>query len=88
MTIAEKWADRMPGVGEAGGDWKQRARRAEAEAACYRTLMHAHELKRYAAVEEVTRSLSWRVTKPLRAINRLRRSVPDSDGDPVTRAVR
>lgn len=87
MTIAEKWAGRMPGVGESGGDWKQRARRAEAEAAVYRTLMHAHELKRYAAVEEVTRSLSWRITKPLRALNRLRRSVRETDGAPVTRPV-
>ena len=33
MAIAEKWEGRMPGVGVEGGDWKQRARRAEAEAA-------------------------------------------------------
>ncbi len=33
MRVAEKWDGRMPGVGAAGGDWRQRARRAEAEAA-------------------------------------------------------
>jgi hypothetical protein len=36
-------------------------------------------MKRHAAVEEVTSSVSWRVTKPLRALNRIRRSVPDPD---------
>ena len=32
MRVAEKWDGRMPNVGVAGGDWKHRARRAEAEA--------------------------------------------------------
>ena len=36
MTVAEKWDGRMPNVGAAGGDWKERARRAEAEAAAVR----------------------------------------------------
>jgi hypothetical protein len=73
MDIAEKWDGRMPGVGEEGGDWKHRARRAEAEAACWRTMARAEELKRHAAVKEVTDSLSWRITKPLRAVNRMRK---------------
>lgn len=77
IAVAEKWQDRMPGVGVMGGDWEQRARRAEAEAAVYRTMARAEEMKRHAAVEEVTGSLSWRITKPLRALNRLKRAVPD-----------
>lgn len=88
MTIAEKWAGRMPGVGDgAGADWKQRARRAEAEAAVWRTLRHAEELKRYAAVEEVTRSLSWRLTAPLRALNRMRKVTRNPHDARVTREV-
>jgi hypothetical protein len=47
MKIAEKWDGRMPNVGVAGGDWKQRARRAEAEAAAAR----AQALSRQAARE-------------------------------------
>jgi hypothetical protein len=73
MDIAEKWDGRMPGVGQEGGDWKRRARVAEAEAACWRTMARAEELKRHAAVAEVTRSLSWRLTHPLRVANRMRR---------------
>ena len=33
MSVAEKWDGEMASVGEGGGDWKQRARRAEAEGA-------------------------------------------------------
>lgn len=87
MTLAEKWAGRIPGVGDGGGDWKQRARRAEAEAAVWRTLRHAEELKRYAAVEEVTRSLSWRVTAPLRAVNRMRKVAKNPHEAQVTRGI-
>ena len=36
----------MPGVGDAPGDWKQRARRAEAEADAARMLAQPHELDR------------------------------------------
>ncbi|MCW2991136.1 MAG: hypothetical protein JWM73_1730 [Solirubrobacterales bacterium] len=77
VAVAEKWEGRMPGVGAGGDDWKKRARKAEAEASVYRTIARAEELKRHAAVEEVTGSLSWRLTRPLRAINRLRKAVPD-----------
>jgi Glycosyltransferase like family len=81
MRIAEKWDGRMPGVGFGGGDWKQRARRAEAEAAVTRARAvsaqmqgdaRARQLERELA--EVTGSTSWRVTKPLRELGlRLRR---------------
>ncbi|HEX8855077.1 MAG TPA: glycosyltransferase [Thermoleophilaceae bacterium] len=73
MRVAEKWQDRMPGVGNAGGDWKQRARRAEAEAAAARAQVVSTQLKSDARatalqreLEQVTNSTSWRVTKPLR----------------------
>jgi hypothetical protein len=80
MRVAEKWDGRMPNVGVAAGDWKQRARRAEAEAAATRAQVIAKELQGEARVrllerqmEEITASTSWRLTKPLRRLNALRR---------------
>ena len=78
MRVAEKWDGRMPGVGSAGGDWKQRARRAEAEAAALRNQfisagMHSEAQARMlrANLDEVTGSSSWRLTAPLRRLRRL-----------------
>jgi hypothetical protein len=80
MRVAEKWDGRMPHVGEAGGDWKQRARRAEAEAAATRALAVSTQLRADARerqlqrdLEETTGSISWRLTEPLRRANALRR---------------
>jgi hypothetical protein len=80
MRIAEKWDGRMPGVGAAGGEWRQRARRAEAEAALARTQAVAAMLQADARalqlerqLAEVTGSTSWRVTAPLRRLNALRK---------------
>ena len=82
MRLAEKWNGRMPGIGEAGGDWKQRARRAEAEAEVSRAAAVSKQLQFDArekefrrAYEEVTRSISWRVTAPLRRLNLMRRTL-------------
>jgi hypothetical protein len=81
IRVAEKWDGRMPGVGAGGGDWKQRARRAEAEAAVSRAASvssdlqgdaRAQELER--AMEEMTESLSWRLTAPLRWANARRKA--------------
>jgi hypothetical protein len=79
MRIAEKWDDRMPNVGVAGGTWKERARRAEAEAAATRALAVSTQLKADARarqlereLREVTESTSWRVTRSLRRIGALR----------------
>jgi hypothetical protein len=72
--VAEKWEGRMPGVGEASGDWKERARRAEAEADAARMLANATELEHNAALEQldqITGSASWRLTAPLRAAKRM-----------------
>jgi hypothetical protein len=73
MAIAEKWESRMPGIGVEGGDWKQRARRAEAEAAVSRAEAVATALKAQALELEMTRSIGWRLTGPLRRANGLRR---------------
>jgi Glycosyltransferase like family len=81
MRVAEKWDGRLPGVGSAGGDWKQRARRAEAEAAAAQLIAdlgkhywapRAELLER--EVKWMRGSRSWRMTAPLRAVgNFLRR---------------
>lgn len=80
IRIAEKWDGRIPNVGWAGGDWKQRARRAEAEAAVNQALAVSNKLKGDAMVrqlqrdmEEMRGSLGWRLTEPLRRINYWRR---------------
>jgi Glycosyltransferase like family len=82
MRVAEKWDGRMPKVGEVAGDWKQRARRAEAEAAASRAQVIEKELQGDARIkqleselEEITGSRSWRLTKPLRELNLLRKAL-------------
>ncbi len=82
MRVAEKWDGRMPNVGAAAGDWKQRARRAEAEAAATRAQVVAKELQSEARIkqleeqlEQVTDSVSWRLTEPLRRANMLRKAL-------------
>ena len=51
MKIAEKWEGRMPGVGVGAGDWKQRARRAEAETSAVATQAGAARLLRDASLK-------------------------------------
>jgi hypothetical protein len=82
MRVAEKWDGKMPGVGAAAGDWKQRARRAEAEAAVARTQAMTNQLKADAhalefqrILDETIESISWRITEPLRRGNALRRTI-------------
>jgi hypothetical protein len=80
MAIAEKWDGRMPGVGTAAGTWKQRARRAEAERDVARTIDYSNAIQTEARISELQRalagakgSISWRVTAPLRLLNRMLR---------------
>jgi Glycosyltransferase like family len=82
MVIAEKWDGRMPGVGAAPGTWKQRARRAEAECEVARTIDYSNALLTEARISELERaltdakgSISWKLTAPLRLINRVLRLV-------------
>jgi hypothetical protein len=80
MRVAEKWEGRMPGVTPPASDWRERARRAEAEASLARTqavaaMLHADaksaDLVRQ--VDEMTGSISWRLTAPLRRLNAIRK---------------
>jgi len=80
MRVAEKWDGRMPEVGAATGTWKERARRAEAEAAVSRAHVASAHMKADAralqlerALEETTDSVSWKLTEPLRRLNAARR---------------
>jgi hypothetical protein len=77
MLIAEKWDGRMPGVGQGGGDWKHRARRAEAEAEAARAAAVSKQLQwdaRERQIDEMTESIGWRATAPLRRANSWRRA--------------
>jgi hypothetical protein len=81
--IAEKWEGRMPNVGRpnwgsADGDWKNRARQAEAEAGATRLDRQSVKLQAEAMerqlrrdLDEVINSTSWRLTRPLRQLNAL-----------------
>ncbi len=77
MRVAEKWDNRMPNIGYAGGDWKYRARRAEADAAAARMLFAAEKIIHHAHFQPVWDELhrmrstkSWRWTAPLRRLQR------------------
>jgi hypothetical protein len=83
IRAAKKWEARMPHVHERerDRDWIRRARRAEAEAAAARLLVLSKELQRDAQEEglkrelqEITRTVSWRITEPLRRANSWRRA--------------
>jgi hypothetical protein len=80
MRIADKWEGRMAGIGAGVGSWKERAQRAEAEADAaridyYRSLLEAdaHEKQLQAALASAAESVSWRITAPLRGLNRMRK---------------
>jgi hypothetical protein len=84
VKVAEKWAGRMPGVGDASGTWSERARRAEAERDAALIVDHANELKMEAQLRELervlaetTQSISWRLTAPLRLIADARAAIGD-----------
>lgn len=81
MRAAEKWDRQGWDSPEGDADWRQRARRAEAEAVVARLEAAAMLLQadaRTAAharrVAQVTHTTSWRLTAPLRTINAWRRA--------------
>jgi hypothetical protein len=85
IRMAEKWEGRMPGIGlpnwgAAASDWKRRARQSEAEAGATRLERvsvqlqgEARERQLKAEIDEMTSSISWRLTAPLRWLNAAQR---------------
>ncbi len=78
VTIAEKWSGVIPGFGEAPGDWRERARRAEADAAIVRARAIGHRMRVQALArahdherEVMETSIGWRLTAPLRRLTAL-----------------
>jgi hypothetical protein len=76
ITAGQRMEGRMPRAPSADGSWKERARRAEAAREAARTLVYSTEhqvdaelLPLERALDEVTESLSWRLTEPLRRVN-------------------
>jgi hypothetical protein len=82
IAVSRKWEGRMPGFARNGGaSWKERARRAEAEREAARAVAYFKRLGLEARVEaleqaldDATGTVSWRLTAPLRRMNRWRRS--------------
>jgi Glycosyltransferase like family len=77
VRIAEKWDGRIAGIGTGPGTWEERARRAEAETEAARSLAHtkrlelqARQLRLGRILDESKRSISWRMTAPLRWVAR------------------
>ena len=71
MRVDEKWGDKLPHNGSKDRDWEWRARRAEAEASAARLMGGVNDLLRVAhwqQLERMENSLSWRITRPIRAI--------------------
>jgi hypothetical protein len=77
IAVAEKWDGRMPRVGTAPGTWRERALRAEAERDAAGAMAHSKVVELEAHARELRRglaetrgSLSWRLTAPLRRLER------------------
>jgi hypothetical protein len=79
VAVAEKWEGRTPGVQSWPGTWEERARQAEAERYAAVAKARSNELEADARVLELERglaetkgSISWRITAPLRWLERFR----------------
>jgi hypothetical protein len=80
IRLSEKWNGMLAEIADDDESWKRRARRAEARREAARAVAMSESLKLDARVLELerefegkTESASWRLTAPLRALNRLRR---------------
>jgi hypothetical protein len=83
MRVAEKWEGKLSPAATIPGDWRERARWAEARCDAAMMQANAAELARDAAVldmqrhlDAVERSASWRLTKPLRWLKSLLKRQP------------
>ncbi len=83
ISVADKWDGKLPYIGVAPGNWKQRARQAEAEAA----IVRAQAITRRLRVEALSdwyeqeravmeNSAGWRLTAPLRRLRAFGRRPP------------
>jgi hypothetical protein len=71
IRLMEKWDGRLPNARGASDDWKQRALRAEAEAAAAKGDAESSRLKYEALgrqLGKLAQSKSWRLTAPLRSV--------------------
>jgi hypothetical protein len=74
IRLMEKWDGRLPSARPGGDDWRQRALRAEAEAAAAQGDAESSRLKYDALARQLERlahSKSWRLTAPLRSMRHL-----------------
>ncbi len=85
MALAEKWDPRASDGDDSDAAWKARARRAEAEAGAAQLAGVSKLFAAYARDEEQKRelaqlsdTLSWRLTAPLRDLNAKRRRIRSS----------
>jgi Glycosyltransferase like family len=74
VRVAEKWDGSM-GIGAGAGSWRERALRAEADTDAAMLLAHMKRIETTARVRELREalaetetSISWRATRPLRAL--------------------
>lgn len=79
QRLAEKWEGRWPGADPDERSWRERARRAEAEREAARARAFSRQLSADVrvlalerAMEEATDTVSWRLTEPLRRLNKAR----------------
>jgi hypothetical protein len=71
IRLMEKWDGHLPNARAASDDWRQRALRAEAEAAAAKGDAKSSRLKYEAQgreLDRLVRSKSWRLTAPLRSL--------------------
>jgi len=80
VRVSEKWDHALTGSAASDEQWKRRARLAEADSQAARAIEFSKSLKSDARILELEReldealgSVSWRLTAPLRALNRMRR---------------
>ncbi len=80
VRVAKKWNPHMPEIGYAAGSFESRALYAEAErgaalgqAISIQLQAAARQKRHLAELEGIKASLSWRITKPLRAASRAAR---------------
>lgn len=90
MAMARKHNGRLTPSSSGDADWEQRARRAEAEREATRALVYSRRLAFDAhlqalqrRIDEADKTVSWRLTRPLREANVWRRRLRERRSDQV-----